>query len=64
MIIYWSPDDSRYIVSVPDLDGCMADGITREEAVRNAERIIAEWIEIAREDGREIPEPKRKHLLV
>ena len=28
------------------------------EAVANAEQIIEEWLETAREEGREIPEPK------
>jgi predicted RNase H-like HicB family nuclease len=36
----------------------MADGATYQEAVANAERIIQEWIEIAMEEGRPIPEPK------
>ena len=36
----------------------MADGKTPEEAVRNAEEVIELWIESAREDGEEIPEPK------
>lgn len=50
MIISWSEDDQAYIVSVPDLPGCMADGKTPTEAVKNAEIIIQEWIECALED--------------
>ena len=46
LIIYWSEDDERYLVEVPELPGCMADGITYEEAVHNAQKIILEWIEI------------------
>ena len=59
-IIYWSNDDNRFVVEVPELAGCMADGSTIEEAVKNSEVIIAEWIETAKELGREIPEPKGK----
>jgi predicted RNase H-like HicB family nuclease len=58
MVIYWSEADGAFVVEVPELPGCMADGITYQEAVANAERIIAEWIEIAKEEGRAIPEPK------
>ena len=57
MIVSWSEEDQAYIVSVPELHGCMADGKTPTEAVENAEIIIQEWIETALEDGREIPEP-------
>ena len=57
MIISWSSEDNCYIVSVPDLPGCMADGETPQKAVENAQVIISEWIETARMLGREIPEP-------
>lgn len=58
MIITWSEEDGAFIVSVPELPGCMADGKTITEAVENAKEIIAEWIEYAKEDGIPIPEPK------
>lgn len=57
MIVSWSGDDNCYIVSVPDLPGCMADGETPEKAVENAQVVIAEWIETAQMLGREIPQP-------
>ena len=57
MIISYSEEDQAYIVSVPELPGCMADGETPEQAVKNAEIIIQEWIECAMEDGEKIPEP-------
>jgi len=58
LIIYWSKDDDAFVVEVPELPGCMADGKTYREAVANAEGIIQEWIDTAQETGREIPEPK------
>ena len=58
IIIYWSKDDEAYFAEVPELPGCMADGSTYQEALANAETVIAEWIETAREMGREIPEPR------
>ena len=60
LIIYWSKDDNSFVVEVPELPGCMADGPTYAEAVKNAEDIIAEWIETARKLGRPIPEPRGK----
>jgi len=63
MIIYWSEEDKAFIVEVPELPGCMADGKTYEEAIENAQRVIEEWIDTTKELGREIPEPKGKVIL-
>ncbi|PYM07648.1 MAG: hypothetical protein DMF15_10350 [Verrucomicrobia bacterium] len=60
LIIYWSKDDNSFVVEVPELPGCMADGQTYAEAVTNAEEIIDEWIKTARKLGRPIPEPRGK----
>lgn len=60
IIIYWSEQDNAFIAEVPELPGCMADGSTRAEALEYAETIINEWIETARELGRDIPPPKGK----
>ena len=43
LIIYWSKEDDSFVVEVPELPGCMADGQTYAEAVKNAEQIIDEW---------------------
>ena len=58
VIIYWSDDDNAFVAEVPELPGCMADGRTYKEALRAVERIAREWIDTARELGREVPEPK------
>lgn len=60
VIVYWSEDDEAYIAEVPELPGCMADGATYEEAIKNAQVVIAEWIETAKELGRDVPVPKGK----
>lgn len=62
-IIYWSEQDKRFIVEVPELPGCMADGETAVQALENAEKIIEEWIETAKEIGRDIPQPKGKLMF-
>ena len=58
IVIYWSEEDGSFIAETPELSGCMADGKTYEEAVKNIHVIIDEWIETAKELGREIPTPK------
>ena len=57
IIIYWSEQDEAFIAEVPELAGCMADGKTYQDALANAEVIIQEWIETAKELGRPIPQP-------
>jgi len=58
IIIYRSGEDSAFIAEVPELPGCMADGKTYQEAVSNAEMIMQEWIETAKELGRPIPQSR------
>jgi predicted RNase H-like HicB family nuclease len=58
--IYWSEEDQAFIAEVPELAGCAADGETYQEALKNVEIIMQEWIETAQELGRIIPEPKQR----
>ena len=60
LIIYWSRGDECFVVEVPELSGCMADGATYQEAVAHAQLVIEQWLETARELGRPIPEPRGK----
>ena len=62
IIIYWSEEDEAYVAEVPELPGCAADGPTYKQALSNAEVVIREWIETARELGRPIPEPTGRLL--
>ncbi len=60
LIIYWSRADESFIVEVPELPGCMADGATYEQALANVQVIIQEWLDTAHAEGRPIPEPRGK----
>lgn len=60
IIVYWSNEDKSFIAEMPELPGCMSDGKSYEEVVKNIKVIAAEWIETAKELGREIPIPKGK----
>jgi predicted RNase H-like HicB family nuclease len=63
LIIYWSKEDESFVVEVPELPGCTADGRSYREALENVEKVIEEWIETARELGRAIPEPRGRLLF-
>jgi excisionase family DNA binding protein len=64
MVIYWSDEDHAYLVEVPELPGCTADGKTRQEALANAETIIQEWMETAHDLGRSVPTPEGRLLTI
>jgi predicted RNase H-like HicB family nuclease len=58
MWIDWDPDDRIFVVTVPELPGCMTHGETRTEAVRKGELAIASWLAAARHWGTPIPTPR------
>ena len=57
ILLKYSTEEKSYIVTVPDLPGCMADGENPNEAYENVKIVMREWIETAQADGRPIPEP-------
>lgn len=63
IILYWSKQDQAFLAEVPELPGCAADGATYQEALANAEVVIREWIETARELGRPVPEPRGRLMV-
>jgi predicted RNase H-like HicB family nuclease len=58
VVIYWNSDEEAFVAEVPELSGCAAEGQTREAAIVNVEAVIQDWLESAREAGRQIPEPR------
>ena len=47
-----------WTATVEELPGCTSRGRTPEDALNGARTAMAGWIELALEEGREIPEPK------
>lgn len=46
-----------YLIEYPDLPGCISDGNSINEAVKNGRDAIEAWLETAEEMGRSIPQP-------
>ncbi|MCL0040236.1 type II toxin-antitoxin system HicB family antitoxin [Thermodesulfovibrionales bacterium] len=61
--IFYSEEDGGYIAVVPELAGCSAFGGTEEEALREAMTAMELWLETAKKEGREIPQPAGRELL-
>ena len=58
MIMEWSGLDQKFIVTAPDLPGCVTSGVTREEAARNGEEAIASMLAAFVDSGVQIPAPR------
>jgi len=46
-----------YFVKVLELDGCMSDGETPEEALQNIREAMEGWLQVKLDHGDPIPEP-------
>ena len=60
--VFWSEDDGAWVADVPDLASCSAFGDTPGEALAEVERAMEAWLDIAREDGLPIPEPRYRGM--
>lgn len=52
-------EEGGYVVSFPELPGCLTCANTLEQAAANGEGAKREWLIAAMEEGIEIPEPVR-----
>jgi predicted RNase H-like HicB family nuclease len=52
-------DGGGYLISFPDLPGCMSDGETPEEAVFNGRDAFSAWMSARAHIGKPIPKPTR-----
>jgi len=55
--LYIAPEGG-YAVEIEDLPGCFSQGETAEEAVEMIEEARHLWLEVAYEDGQDIPLPR------
>lgn len=49
-----------FLAEFPDLPGCISDGETPEEALRNVREAREEWLAAMEEAGRKIPTPESR----
>jgi predicted RNase H-like HicB family nuclease len=58
IIIFWNNEDNCFVADMPELKGCTAHGETYNEALSQVQEVAIEWLNIAKERGWAIPEPK------
>ena len=61
--VLWSGEDACWIADVPDLRYCSAHGDTPEEALAEVRVAMEGWLEVARERGMPIPEPRYRPAI-
>ena len=57
VVIQYDKRDGIFVAAVPELPGCMAHGDTPEKALEEIKIAQELWIESAKSDGLQIPEP-------
>lgn len=60
--IFWSDKDDAYIAVVPDIPSCTAWSETYEEALKEIRIAIQGNIQVAREFGHPVPQPKARQV--
>jgi len=58
MVIEWSDEDDAFIVTVPELPGCVTHGTTYEEALRQGHDAIESVVDSLRAWGEPLPAPR------
>ncbi len=61
--IFYSEEDEAFIADIPDLQYCSASGATPEEALQEVLAAKTLWLEVAREKGMDIPEPRYRPAI-
>ncbi len=56
-MVRWCEKNRAFVVTVPELPGCAAQGLSLNEALANARQAMRAWLDTARESGNSIPEP-------
>lgn len=58
IVVFWFDEDGAWIADAPDLRSCSAHGDTPEEAVAELQVAMEAWLDVAREKGLPLPEPR------
>jgi predicted RNase H-like HicB family nuclease len=63
-VVIYAGEDGYWVAECPSLPGCMSQGETREEAIRNIKEAIQGYVAALEEDNLPVPEEHFETLLV
>jgi predicted RNase H-like HicB family nuclease len=61
--IFYSEEDGGYIADIPDLEACLAFGVTPEAALLELKQAKAARLAAARDAGKPIPPPRYRPVI-
>jgi predicted RNase H-like HicB family nuclease len=59
-VILYPDEDNYWVVEVPSLPGCISQGETKEEALKNIQEAISLYLEVVEERLQVIPQDRLK----
>jgi len=63
-VVIYPGEDGYWVVECPSLPGCISQGKTKEEAIRNIKEAIDGYVAALEEDGLPVPEDHFEILVV
>ena len=63
VVLHYDPEYAGYVADVPELNGCMSQGKTIDEALENIKDAIKGWLEVEKEQNRYYEESQRPVFL-
>ena len=61
--VFFSANDECWVADIPDLKFCSAFGDTAEQALKEVQRAMTAWLEVAKEKQKPIPKPKYRPAI-
>ncbi len=63
-VILYRGEDNYWVAECPSLPGCVSQGITREDAIKNVKEAIEGYILALQDDGLPIPEERFEAMII
>ena len=63
-VLIYPGEDGFWVAECPSLPGCISQGESREDAIRNIREAIDLYVEVLEDEGLPIPQDRLEALLV
>ena len=63
-IIIKPGEDGFWLAECPSLPGCISQGKSKKEAIKNIQEAVTGYIEVLQQDGDPIPEDSMESIIV